>query len=361
MKMNKIVYAAMFAAALTTAASCSDDEPNGGDFVDFTTGVYVVNNGVQTGNVPGGITSYNIEDGTSVLDAFAAANAGTSIGDTPQSAIIHGSKMYIAVTASNLIWVVDANSLRIIKSIKPEAPMTEPRAFAAKDGKVYVSMYSGHVASIDTISMTIDRSIEVGPNPEEIAIAGSTLYCANSDGMNWENSYGNCSLSLVDLDFWTERKIQAGLNPTKVVSNGTDVFVITMGNYSDIPATVKKINGTTVTDVCPGTLMDIRGNELYVIDAPSGSETVSYTVYNMLGNKVRDMVAEGVESPSDITVDPVSGDILILSYHLGSSGWALYSDPCYARLYKNDGTSRASFDTGVGSINAVFCHSAVRK
>ncbi len=359
LKMKLSIKCLSLAAAIASfgLVSCSDnDEPVPEPVVEeVTSGIYVINNGVQTGNIPGGITVYNLEDGAVTAEAFSAANGGLDIGDTPQSAIIYGSKMYVAVFDSNIIWVLDASDLKVIKSIRPSAPMNGPRCFAADAGKVYVSMYSGQVARIDTAAMDIEASIAVGPNPEEIAIAGRTLYCANSDGLNWENGNADSSVSLVDLDSWIESKMQVGQNPVKMVSNGNDVFVLAMGNYYDVPAMVRKIQGNTVTDVCPGTLMDINGSELYVIDAPGGTPT--YSVYDMNGRKLREMVSEGVESPSGFAVDPVSGDILIMSYHLGSTGYALYSDPCYARLYSAAGQPRATFDTGVGAICGVFRHS----
>ena len=58
--------------------------------------------------------------------------------------------MYIAMYTSNVIWVVEPETLGIIKSIQPTGEATLPRALAAKNGKVYVSMYTGYVACVDT-------------------------------------------------------------------------------------------------------------------------------------------------------------------------------------------------------------------
>lgn len=360
MKLSKLTAAVLAIIAAGCMASCSDDddEPTPApEPVDINPGVYVLNNGVQTGNIPGSITTYDLTTGTTAQNAFMSAN-GVSLGDTPQSVVIYGSKMYINVTASNLIWVVDANSLKKITSITPPEGMSEPREFAVKDGKVYSSMYSGHVVRIDTLSLEIDRTIAVGPNPEQMAVTDDgKLYVANSDGMNWMNGNINNSMSIIDLASWTEKKVDVGYNPYKMVSNGTDVFLICMGNYADIPATVKKINGETATDFCPGTLMDIRDNELYVINYPSDGSAKTFKVYSTAdASVVRDMISEDVEAPSGIKVDSLTGNILILSYYLADYGYPLYSDPCYARLYTSAGTPIARFETGVGSIAAAFRH-----
>lgn len=361
MKISKIITLAAAVPVLTLASCSNDDEPTPQpEFIETVSGIYVVNNGVQTGNIPGGITSVDATTGSTVDYAFSAAN-GVQIGDTPQSAVIYGSKMYIAVTESNIIWVVNAGTLKILNTIQIGDGMSGPREFAAHEGKIYASLYSGHIARIDTTSMTIDKTLAVGPNPEGLAAAGNRLYVANSDGLNWQNGNANCSVSIVDLTAWTQKEVKMGYNPTKVVSNGTDVFVLCMGNYSDIPATVKKINGENATDFCPATMMALRGNELYAVDAPSPA-SATYKVYNTAtGAELRTMVTEGVESPSGLAVDNVTGRIVLLSYKLNADGWSLYSDPCYGRLYNADGSPLMRFDTGVGSICAVFRHTTVAK
>lgn len=136
-KLSNFFLCAALAATSLGLASCSDDD-NKGDEPDpgteVTSAIYVVNNGVQTGNVPGGITVYDLNTGKITDDGFAAANANLSIGDTPQSAIIAGGYMYVAVSESNLIWVLDPTTLQVVKSIVPEAPATTPRELAY-DGK----------------------------------------------------------------------------------------------------------------------------------------------------------------------------------------------------------------------------------
>ena len=129
---------------LLAAGACSDD-PESPMAVDTTTGVYVINNGVQGMHVPGSVTAIDIEKGSATQQAFLARN-GVQVGDTPQSAFIYGTKMYIAVFDSNIIWVVDATTLEIKSSIVPPAGTGKPREFTAAAGKVYASLYSGHVA-----------------------------------------------------------------------------------------------------------------------------------------------------------------------------------------------------------------------
>lgn len=362
--LTAAVMAALFGGTLT---SCSDDDPEDQpEVVETLSGIYTVNSGNQRSKIAGSMTSYNYTDGTvtdPMADAFMQAN-GIALGDTPQQALVYGSKMYIAVYESNVIWVTNPHTLKLIDKITPEGNATGPRALTAHDGKVYASMFTGYVCSIDTTALVIDKAVKVGPNPEELAVANNKLYVANSDGINYLNNYADCSISILDLPAMTEHKIKditKVLNPTKMVSNGTEVFTICMGNYGDIPATVKKINGDNVQDICPGTLMAINGNELYVINAPYGAPEVTYQVYSTTtGSKIRDMVNEPVESPSAIAVDPVTGDIVILSYTLSDAGYAQYGEPCYGNIYLDNGTISTSFKCGVGATSLTFVHTFLK-
>ena len=70
------------------------------------------------------------------------------------------------------------------------------------DGKyVYVSMYTGVVSRIDPSTNTIDKTVAVGPNPEEMVIVNKSLYVTNSDGNNYNAGYANGkSVSKISLD-----------------------------------------------------------------------------------------------------------------------------------------------------------------
>lgn len=272
---------------------------------------------------------------------------------------------------SNIIWVVNPKTLKIIESIQPEGEARTPRAFVAKDGKVYASMYTGYVSQIDTVSLKIEKEIKVGPNPEQMAIAGNNLYVANSDGSNYKAEYVNSYISIVNLSTFAETKIQDTskvLNPTDAKSNGTDVFFVCKGNYGSIPSTVKKINGTDVQDVCLGTFIDVVGDELFVIDAPYmfnvDHKAYSFKVYSTKTLQLlRENMVEQVEgtdswvsSPSGFAVDPVSGDIVILSYQLDSSNIAQYQLPNYANIYDKNGKFKKRIDCGIGAISVSFSH-----
>lgn len=374
MKKNSAYLLSLFLmTAITTA--CNDTNDSGPEgIIDVASGFYTINGGNKSGKIPASITSYEYSTGAvtdPMQDAFMAAN-GIALGDGAQKAIIYGSKMYICMYTSNVIWVTDPVTLKIIDTIRPEGAATNPRDIVAADGKVYVSMYSGYVSRIDTLSLSVDATVKVGPNPEQLGIAGGKLYVANSDGSNSKLEYPESSISVIDLASLSETKIKditKILNPTDIATNGSEVFVICRGNYSDKPSTVKKVVGNGVVDVVDGTHIAVNANNLYVINAPYGGkrEDMTFKVYDTTTLQDKgDFISQTagtdswVDSPNAIAVDPVEGNIVILSYTLSSAGDSQYREPCYANIYAHDGSFTKRIKCGVGAAAVTFVHKKVK-
>lgn len=381
-KIFLLLATALMAAGFT---ACSDnDDPKGGDSGETTSGIYIINSGNQRANIAPSITRYDYLSGATspaLQDAFQAAN-GVMIGDGLQQATICNGKMYIAMYNSNLIWVVEPSTLKIITRIVPDGDAKTPRFMTSKDGMIYCSMFTGYVCEIDTKTDKITRTLKVGPNPEKMAIAGNTLYVACSDGNNYDGAasngvkYGNSYIAKVDLKTFTETKVTgleeavgavqaASLNPTEVVSNGSDVFVVSMGDYDleKTKNTVIRISGDKVSKVCDGSMIAIDDNDLYVIYAQYGGGDPTYRKYDAgtLEEKGSFINQSGsteavVEYPGGVNADPVSGDIVVLSYTLSEAGYAQYKEPCYANLYSKDGSFKKRIACGVGAISATFVH-----
>ncbi|MDD5995710.1 MAG: hypothetical protein PUC42_02250 [Bacteroidales bacterium] len=320
--------------------------------------IYVLNEGSWNNN-NASVSAIDPTDGSSYYYQFAAAN-GRNLGDTGQDILRYGGKIYIAVSGSNTIEVVDGNSLTSIKTIKPESGKPgNPRGLAASDGKIYVSLYDGYVAKIDTTSLAFEDSIAVGPNPEEITIANGCLYVAISDGLNSGNGYPNGKyVSKIGLDsFKVASKINVLVNPTEITSDKAgNVFVISMGNYGDIPATVQKIDkNDSVTVVGRATLMACYENTLYTVNAPWGAPSIEFVSYNTAtGVKESDAFITGSAdqiptNPHSISVNPKNGNILIGSYLTAAD----YLSNGYVYEYAN-GAFKARYNAGVGPRKFVY-------
>lgn len=358
MMTKKLLLCALSAFALTACSDDDDDKtPNPGT-IETSEGVFVVNQGQMSQNIPGSLTYIDYKTGSAELNAFKNVN-GIVLGDTPYGAIVHGGKLYVAVQESNVIHVIDRHTLKSIKMIKPESNQgSHPKHLTAKDGYVYVGMFGdGYVARLDTLSLTIDKSVKVGPNPEGIAIAGNYIYSADSDGMNSQNGYGKTVSKINLTTFEVEKTIEVGLNPTNMVSNGKDVIVACMGNYSTIDPELKRIKADdSVESVGKGTFIAIKGDKLYTVyysyvyDEEGNQPPAEYLIYNLTDGTRSTMVSEPVASPTALAVDPVSGKIFIGSTNGDPmNGWKM---PGYINEYSADGTFVKKYDTGVSP--AVF-------
>lgn len=386
-KFALMLFAAFMAVGFT---ACSDDD-NKGEATETVSGFYTLNGGNKSGKIPASITAYNYSTGVATKpleDAFYAAN-NVELGDGAQQAFVYNDEMYIVMYTSNLIWVVEPTTLKIITSIKPEGDAVSPRYIAEKNDKLYCTMYTGYVSEIDPSTHKITRSVKVGPNPDQLAVMGNSLVVACSDGQNSKGTatsgvkYGNSCISIVNLNTFTESKLEgldkvlnaeqvASLNPTDAASNGTTAFVVCKCDYNNpnTPNTVVKISGNKVEKVCSGTLIAVNGNNLYVINAQYGKplSDITYKVYdvNTLQEKGQianqNSVAEAkISYPNCVAVDPVSGDIVMLSYVLNEKNSPLYREPSYANIYDAAGNFKKRIECGVGARAVTFIHEKIAK
>lgn len=358
---KSILWSAMLLFACVGFTSCSDDDDNGKtpnpEAPSVSEGAFVLNQGNMGNKIEGSLTYLDYATGMASQNVYQNAN-GQSLGNTPQCAVPYGSKIYLGIYESNVITVIDNKTFKTIKRISLNSNEGQkPRSLVAKDGKVYISMYNGYVSRLDTLSLAIDGNVKVGPNPEIIAIAENKLYVPNSDGENYRVGYGTTA-SIIDLSSFTvDKTIKVGLNPTEFRSNGKDVFLICKGNYRDVKSKVYQLlSDDSLKEIAEATLMDVKDNKLYLVNAPWGTtgSNVKYTVYNINNSSVTDMLSdEGVDAPVALAVDPVSGKIIITSYPL-DNGSISTSLAGYAKEYNANGQFVHRYDVGVGPALIFF-------
>ena len=163
--MKQLIYITMAALAMSVLSSCNnDDEPAlNPDKPTVSAGAYFLCQGQYSSMIEGGLYALDYESDTMSDDIFKSAN-GISLGDTPQCGICYGGKIYVGVYGSNCIFVIDKSSYKVKKTVSlvNSTNGQQPRSMVARDGKVYIAMYDGYVARMDTTSMEIDASVKVG-------------------------------------------------------------------------------------------------------------------------------------------------------------------------------------------------------
>lgn len=321
---NSFFKLALAATVLTlSAVSCSKDDAETPPIVPTTNNVYITNEG-KFGSNNATLTSYNPATKELTQGVFQAIN-GQGLGDSAQDIIVYGSKMYIAVYGSQLIFVTDHQG-KIIDKVKLSDSAKQPRSFTTDNGSVYVSLYEGYVGKIDTTSYSVE-TVKVGLNPEGMAVANGKLYVANSGGMNYEHGYDK-TVSIIDLKTFTEtKKIEVATNPCDMTVNAEgDVYLVSNGNYKDVPKTLQHIDSKTdevkaLDGIVAPTWMAMGAEgKLYVIGAEYDENWNMKNTYKVLDTKTNKVLGDlitvipdgiYIQKAYSINVDPVSGDIYI--------------------------------------------------
>lgn len=322
-----------------------------------TVGVFILNRGNWNAN-NASISYYNLLERTMIPHVYKTVN-GSDLGDSAEQMLVYGSKIYVSVTTSNRLVVLDETG-KLLKDFQPAdgqgAPQS-PRGLAAGNGKVYVSYYDGHaVAALDTASLTLEQTASVGRYPERLAVAGGKLYVANSGGGDYP-AYGH-TVSVVDLEsFSVEKEIEVAINPARLAADSQgDVYLISMGDYGATPNTVQRIDGATgeVSTLGVGSLFSLAGDKLYVIDAPWNAVSVGCRKYDLLTetleseNFLAETPAGGFTAISAIGVDPLTGKIYITDSGDYTSSGTLH-------IFSSDGRLETSVDTeGFDPHDVVF-------
>lgn len=312
------------------------------DYMDFSTGIYRRN--IYNQQNPGQING---------------------LGDVGNDIAIYGSKLYVVVNASNKVEVMDAKTGKRIRQIN----VTNARYITFSAGKAYVSAYlgkigvpnapNGVVIQIDTNSLTEEKRVEVGRQPEEMAVVGQKLYVANSGGYTPLNY--DTRVSVVDLNSFTVVKnIEVAINLHRVKADRYgDIYVTSRGNYLDIHSKIFVID--TKTDEIK-TRFDIGASNLAIDDDIAyfyGSEwsnntgkfTLSYGMLDVKEEKIlsKKFITDGTEAnimiPYGIAVDKYTKEVFVTDARDYVSPGVLY---CF------DPSGRKKWSVVTGDIPAHF-------
>ena len=328
-------------------------------------GFYLLNEG-NMGMNRATIDWFNYETGLYTRDIFSERNPTLprELGDVGNDLKIYGTKAYATINASNFIEVFDVATGKHIKQI--HLPNCRYLAFA--NGKAYVSSFSGKieitpnaeigfVAEIDTISLQVTRRVDVGYQPEEMAISGTKLYVANSGG--YREPHYDTTVSVVDLTHFTEIKkieVAPNLHRMQVDARG-DIYVSSRGNYKEIPPNLYVID-TTLDEVkqklnIPVSNMTLDDDKLYyyanAYQTNTNTNAVSFGILDTATKQVTrpaiitDGTAKQLVMPYGIAVNPETKEIYITDAqdYIGNG---------YLYCYSADG--RLKWKTTAGNIPA---------
>jgi YVTN family beta-propeller protein len=316
-------------------------------------GVYVLAEGAFNGN-NATLTYYNYESKASTMDKFSAEN-GRGLGDSANDIVVYGSKMYVIVNVSSTIEVVDSRTARSVKQIpvKNGESARQPRYIVFDKGKGYISNYDGTVAVLDTTTLSIEKYIPVGRNPEQLVIANGKLYVANSGGQEFLSGNYDKTVSVVNLTTQMEiAKIVVGMNPQIIAADQYgDVYVLSTGNYNDVGPSMSVIDSKTdgVKSTTPGfsgSDFVIKGDTAYIPDYSGMIKLFDVKTESLLSeNFIKDGTT--IMSIGGVTVDDLTGEVFV-------SDAKDYVSSGTVTCFNKAGVKQYSLTVGINPSKVVF-------
>lgn len=351
-----------FALLLSTVfvfTSCLKEEdkptPEGGKFT-LTVGTFVLNEGNYYNKINGSLDYIDIASSKVAQGLFHSVN-NRSLGGTPNSIIAAGSKaeIYIACTDENRVEIVDSK-LKSVTAVE----IPQPREMAVSEGNVYVTSYNGRVYKISSDTHKIMATSDVvGANLEGIAIRGGHLYVCNA--YNPDYTYNNNVVKMNAATLKKESDVIVAVNPVEIKCDGTNLYVLSRGDYKDVKSQVQKIDaGDKVTYLFDALYFDFFKSNLFavnqVFDKDLNKKVYTYFAYSKEGKKALIEPPLNIPAPCAINVDPNSGVLFVSSYSLGDKGYPDYSAKGYVYAFSLDKSYAKRFNVGVGPCSLLFNH-----
>jgi hypothetical protein len=315
-------------------------------------GIYVLNQGVWNMNNCS-LSYYDFENEKMEKDIFLKKN-GRGLGDTGNDLKKYGSKLYIIMSTTESLEIVNADNCKSIKQILLTGK--GPQFIAFHQNKAYVSCQDGSVLCIDTTSLEIERTTMAGNTPAGICVANGKLYVANSGGLNFPD-YDN-TVSVIDLNSFTEiKKIEVVLNPYLLQADMQgNVYLVSNGNYNDIPSSFQRINSQTdeVVKTFDFAISNftIHGNYAYLYSYDFVTETSSGIKVLDLTNDTfvqENFIKDGtkINTPYCIAVNSKNLDVYITDVYDFTTTGDVY---CFSK----EGKKKFSLEVGINPSSIVF-------
>ncbi len=349
-KLRSLLLAFVITGIITSCRDDKQDPEPQPEPVAERKGLYVLSEGLFNAN-NSSLTYYDYESQELEEDQFKSQN-DRGLGDTANDIAVYGSKMYIVVNVSSTVEVVDARTAKSIKQIdlKDNGVGRQPRYIVFDKNKAYISSYDGTVAVMDTATLQIEKFIEVGRNPEQLAVSNGKLYVANSGGLDYPD-YDH-TVSVIDLATHTEiKKIDVVINPRVVAADAYgDVYVISTGNYADVKSSMAIIDSNkdevkSQEDFSGGSMV-INGDMAYI--TASGGKVKVYNVKTETLEK-ENFIADGtaVTTLYGLAVDALSGEVFVTD----AKNYVTRGE---VTCFDAEGNKKYSIQTGINPNKVVF-------
>ena len=225
--------ALMMGAGFTSCSISEEDLEQPTQYIS-----YILNEGIwgtNTAKICGLMT--NFEGG--ITDVYTKIN-GQKMGDLANAMIEEDDNIYVVLNGSEYVAKLDLTTKE-----QARYTLSNPRCIDVEDDYVYVTQHGGIVSKLNIKDMSLVDTFEGGDNLEGIVEKDGKLYVANA----WKdvNDFNEEILVIDAKSMEKTNSISVALNPVTIKEIDNKIYVISQGNYLDVPATLQVINTQTNT------------------------------------------------------------------------------------------------------------------
>ena len=239
MKTRSIIFSTLCSLMLGMGfASCSDDI-NGDeqpiiDPVDYP--AYILNEGLWESNNANISRFFPTSTTVSVENDFYKKVNGQLMGDVANALIEDNNNLYVLLNGSKYVARLNEHTQEQSRYTFPENE-GEPRCMDVEGNYIYVTQYGGQVSKINIKDMSLAGTFNGGDNLEGVVEKDGKLYVANSyKGINDFNQ----EVFVIDAKTMAlEKNLQVVLNPTKMQEIDDKIYLISAGNYNNVPGALQ--------------------------------------------------------------------------------------------------------------------------
>lgn len=327
-------------------------------------GIYLLNQGAMgTNNAT--LDFIDLRKYKYIKNIYSERNptAVKELGDVGNDLQIYGSKLYAVINCSHKVEVLRVADAKRIGKID----IDNCRYIVFDGPNAYVTSYVGgvgdpnsplgQVVRFDTATLEITGKVDVGYQPDGLAIKDGLIFVANSGG--YRSPKYDSTVSVIDCKSMTELyKIPVARNLNRLhIDKYGKIWVTSRGDYQQIPPRLhilqhnpeKQKYELTKTLNIACTEFVIQDDKLYFyavdyIKSLSKPE-VSYGVIDITNYKLLDNAfiaqnaTKGLKTPYGITIHPVNGDFFICDAKGYTSNGELF-------WFSKEGSLRLKLQTG---------------
>ena len=250
MKIKSILFTTLCSLMMVTSlTACTDSEQTPEPTIcPMESRYYILNEGHWgANNASIAMFHHPSGDGMVQKNLYQEVNS-KKMGDVANGMMKEDDNIYILLNGSKYVARLDLCISEQARYSFPESD-GEPRCMDVEGDYAYVTQYGGQVTKLNIKDMTWAGAFNQGDNLEGIVAKNGKLYVANSYKVDASGNFlYNKEVFVIDSNTMTlENTIQVIDNPTKMYEIDDNIYLISAGNYYDIPGALQLIDPKTGT------------------------------------------------------------------------------------------------------------------